>query len=90
MIFGSNLHYPMREFKPIPNSTLQEVNSMRQKYGRAQGLMRKALNLAIATNSYNKLMGICHEFILDKQESDSEMNDIEYDIMNSIITTRRG
>ncbi|CAG8813207.1 5251_t:CDS:2 [Gigaspora margarita] len=67
-------------------STLQEVNNTRQKYGRMQGLMRKALDLAIATNTYNELMGICYKFILDKQEPDAEMNDIEYDIMNPIIT----
>ncbi|CAG8811926.1 35726_t:CDS:2, partial [Gigaspora margarita] len=68
---------------------LEEVNSTRQKYGRARGLMRKALDLAIATNAYIELMGICHEFILDKQEPDAEMNNIEFDIMNSIITAQR-
>ncbi|CAG8794500.1 12702_t:CDS:2, partial [Gigaspora margarita] len=47
---------------------LQEVNSTRQKYGRGQDIMRKALDIAIATNLFDELMGICHGFILDKQE----------------------
>ncbi|CAG8853885.1 6349_t:CDS:2, partial [Gigaspora margarita] len=37
-----------------PPITLCEVNSTRQKYGRPQDLIRKALDLAIATNAYNK------------------------------------
>ncbi|CAG8786083.1 1977_t:CDS:2, partial [Racocetra fulgida] len=50
--------------KEIRNSdvytpVLQEINSTRQKYGRAHGIMRKALDLAIATSSYNELIGIC-------------------------------
>ncbi|CAG8798016.1 6694_t:CDS:1, partial [Racocetra fulgida] len=53
----------------VYSSTLQEVNSTRQKYGRAQGIMKKALDMAIATNSYDEFIGICHRFILDKQEN---------------------
>ncbi|CAG8743988.1 11539_t:CDS:2, partial [Gigaspora margarita] len=68
------------------------VNNKRQIYGRAQGIIRKALDIAIATSSYNELMGICHRFILDKQESQEESDtttdddDIEYDIKNSVIS----
>ncbi|CAG8598697.1 13300_t:CDS:2, partial [Dentiscutata heterogama] len=72
---------------------LREVNNTRQKYGRAHGIMRKALDLAISTNTYDELMGICHGFILDKQrnqESDEKMEDIENNIMNPVITMRRG
>ncbi|RIB24921.1 hypothetical protein C2G38_2167220 [Gigaspora rosea] len=68
---------------------LQEVNSTRQKYGRGQGIIRKALDIAIATNSFDELMGICHGFILDKQEiqeSTEKMDDdIECNIKNPII-----
>ncbi|CAG8760168.1 19138_t:CDS:2, partial [Dentiscutata erythropus] len=72
---------------------LREVNNTQQKYGRAHGIMRKALDLAISTNTYDELMGICHGFILDKQrnqESDEKMEDIENNIMNPVITARRG
>ncbi|CAG8490545.1 32881_t:CDS:2, partial [Gigaspora margarita] len=44
---------------------------------------------SIATNVYNELIGIYYKFILDKWESDAEMNNIEYNIMNSIITAQR-
>jgi hypothetical protein len=74
----------------VYNSTLQKINTTRQRYGRAQGLMRKALDIAIATDSYDELIGICHGFILDKQrsqESDTKMEEAEYDIKNPIIIT---
>ncbi|RIB27080.1 hypothetical protein C2G38_2260888 [Gigaspora rosea] len=58
--------------------------------------MQKALDIAIATSSYDELMGICHRFILDKQESQEESDtikdddDIEYNIKNPVISKRRG
>ncbi|CAG8829603.1 18319_t:CDS:2, partial [Gigaspora margarita] len=72
----------------VYNPILKDVNNKRQIYGRAQGIIRKALDIAIATSSYNELMGICHRFILDKQESQEDSDtttdddDIEYDIKN--------
>ncbi|PKC63911.1 hypothetical protein RhiirA1_443115 [Rhizophagus irregularis] len=49
------------------NQNLREINCTRRKYGKAHGLMRKALDAAIATNSYDEFIGICHGFISDKQ-----------------------
>ncbi|CAG8482168.1 10250_t:CDS:2, partial [Gigaspora margarita] len=77
----------------VYSPVLREVNNTRQKYGRAQGIMRKVLDIAIATNTYDELMGICHGFMLDKQktqESDEQTEDVEYNIINPIITKRRG
>ncbi|CAI2181759.1 16942_t:CDS:1, partial [Funneliformis geosporum] len=74
------------------NPTLQEINSTQQKYGRAQGITRKAIDIAIATNSYDEFIGICHGFILDKQrnqELEIEIEDVA-NIKNPIITTRKG
>ncbi|CAI2179412.1 16114_t:CDS:2, partial [Funneliformis geosporum] len=71
------------------NPTLQEINSTQQKYGRAQGITRKAIDIAIATNSYDEFIGICHGFILDKQrnqELEIEIEDVA-NIKNPIITT---
>ena len=51
------------------NQNLQGVNSTRRKYGMANSLMRKALDLAISTDSYDEFIGICHSFILDTQRS---------------------
>ncbi|CAG8568299.1 9748_t:CDS:1, partial [Racocetra fulgida] len=67
---------------------LKEVNNTRQKYGRVQGIIRKALDIAIATNSYNKWIGICHEFILDKENKglDIMTDDIECNIKNLVIS----
>jgi hypothetical protein len=62
------------------NQNLRETNCTRRKYGKAYGLMRKALDTAIATNSYDEFIGICHGFISDKQgtlESDWNMEGIE-------------
>ncbi|CAG8649995.1 11265_t:CDS:2 [Cetraspora pellucida] len=59
-------------------------------YGRAQDVMQKAIDIAIATSSYDELMGICHRFIMDKkekQESDTMMDDIEYNIRNPHLQT---
>ncbi|CAG8795785.1 35077_t:CDS:2 [Gigaspora margarita] len=56
-----------------------------QKYGRAQGIMRKALDIALTTNSYDEWMGICYGFILDKATTNN-IDDIEYDIQNPVIS----
>ncbi|CAG8794319.1 13902_t:CDS:2, partial [Racocetra fulgida] len=48
-----------------------------------QGIMRKALDMAIATSSYDELM-------LFSIESDTMMNDLEYNIKNPVISTRKG
>ena len=54
--------------------------------------MRKAIDIAIATNSYDEFIGICHGFITDKQgnlESES-MERIEFNVKNPIVTARKG
>ena len=45
---------------------LQELNNNRIKYGRAHGMMKKAINLALATNSYDELIGMCQDFLASK------------------------
>ncbi|CAG8742734.1 8390_t:CDS:2, partial [Funneliformis caledonium] len=75
------------------NQNLREINSTRRKYGKAYGLMRKAIDIAIATNSYDEFIGICHGFITDKQEnleSDLNMEGIEFNVKNPIVTARKG
>lgn len=75
------------------NQNLREINCIRRKYGKVHGLMWKALNAAIATNSYDEFIGICHGFISDKQailESGQNIEEIDFNIKNPIITTRKG
>ncbi|CAG8508064.1 6493_t:CDS:2, partial [Dentiscutata heterogama] len=97
----SDIEYPVSKFDylkqirsiEVYNPMLKDINNTRQMYGRAQGVMRKAIDIAIATSSYDELMGICYRFIMDKkekQESDTMMNDIEYDIRNPVISKQRG
>ncbi|RIB08601.1 hypothetical protein C2G38_2270667 [Gigaspora rosea] len=69
---------------------LQEINSTQQKYGRVQGIMRKVLDLAIYTNSYDELIGICQNFILDKQQIQEPQKDDELNIENPRVTARKG
>ena len=55
--------------------------------------MRKALDVALVTDSYDELIGMFHGFILDKQrnlESNTNPEDVEYNIKNPIITKRKG
>ncbi|CAG8743116.1 7626_t:CDS:2, partial [Racocetra fulgida] len=96
-----DVEYPICKFDHIKqvrktevySQTLREVNNTRQKYGRAQGIMRKVLDIAIATDSYDELMGICHGFILDKQgnqEPDTITDEIECNIKNPVVSTRKG
>jgi hypothetical protein len=52
-----------------------------------------ALDIAIATNSYDEFIGICHGFISNKQailDSRQNMEDIDFNIKNPIITARKG
>ena len=65
---------------------LQEINNNWQKYDYAHGIMQKVLDLALTTNSYDELIGICQSFILDKQQKQVAEN-VEFDIRNPIITT---
>lgn len=54
--------------------------------------MWKALDITIDTNSYDKFIGICHEFILDKQGSlNSNFNIVEneFNVKNPIITANQ-
>ena len=52
--------------------------------------MRKVLDMAISTNSYDEFIGICHGFILDKQAIQARMEEGEFNIKNPIISTRKG
>ncbi|RHZ53524.1 hypothetical protein Glove_441g115 [Diversispora epigaea] len=47
---------------------LQKLNSNRLKYGHAYGMMKKAIDLALATNSYDELISTCQDFLNSKQE----------------------
>lgn len=38
---------------------LQKINDNRQKYGRAYGLMKEVIDIAINTNLYDELIGLC-------------------------------
>ena len=77
-------------------SNLQELNNNRIKYGRAHGMMKKAIDLALATNSYEELIGICQDFLTSKKEN---LNNIATqvkevlnngNVLNPIITVRKG
>ncbi|RIA93460.1 hypothetical protein C1645_819426 [Glomus cerebriforme] len=50
------------------NNTIK-LNNNRIKYGRAHGIMKKAINLALATNSYEELIGMYQDFLARKQET---------------------
>ena len=76
---------------------LQELNNNRIKYGRAHGMMKKVINLALATNSYEELIGICQDFLSSKQEiienqnqAKEALNNKELDVANPVITARKG
>ena len=76
-------------------SSLQELNNSRIKYGRAHGMMKKAINLALATNSYEELIGMCQDFLTSKQEILSNINQEKGvlnngNVANPIITVRKG
>jgi hypothetical protein len=73
-------------------SNLQELNNNRIKYGRAHGMMKKAINLALVTDSYEELIGICQDFLASKQAIlDNQNQDKEaLDVKNLIITVRKG
>jgi hypothetical protein len=75
---------------------LQELNNNCIKYGRAHGMMKKAINLALATNSYEELIGMCQDFLTRKQETLDQnqvketLDNDELDVVNPIITVRKG
>ena len=76
---------------------LQERNNNRIKYGRAHGMMKKVINLALATNSYEELIGMCQDFLTSKQEiikdqnqAKEVLNNKELDVTNPVITVRKG
>ena len=76
---------------------LQELNNNRIKYGRAHGMMKKVINLALATNSYEELIGMCQDFLASKQEiienqnqAKEALNNKELDVANPVITVRKG
>ncbi|CAB5188920.1 unnamed protein product [Rhizophagus irregularis] len=85
-IRGSELYTPI----------LQELNNNRIKYGRAHGMLKKAINLALATNSYEELIGMCQDFLVRKQDTLNQnrvketLDNEELDVVNSIITVRKG
>ncbi|RHZ81364.1 hypothetical protein Glove_121g20 [Diversispora epigaea] len=76
---------------------LQELNNNRIKYGRAHGMMKKVIDLALATNSYEELVGMCQDFLNSKQEILTSQNLVngsisnkELEITNPVITVRKG
>ncbi|GBC09501.1 hypothetical protein RclHR1_08910005 [Rhizophagus clarus] len=76
---------------------LQELNNNRIKYGRAHGMMKKVINLALATNSYEELIGMCQDFLVSKQEilgnqnrAEEVLNNVELNVANPVITVRKG
>jgi hypothetical protein len=48
------------------------------------------LDLAITTNSYEELIGICQGFILDKQKKQELSKEDEFNIENPVVTPRKG
>ena len=48
---------------------LRDLNNNRLKYGHAHGMMKKAIDLALVTNSYEELMSMCQDFLNSKQET---------------------
>jgi len=56
--------------------------------------MKKAINLALATNSYDELIGMCQDFLASKREildnQNLALNNEGLDIANPIITVRKG
>ncbi|UZO14690.1 uncharacterized protein OCT59_006140 [Rhizophagus irregularis] len=85
-IRGSELYTPI----------LQELNNNRIKYGRVHGMLKKAINLALATNSYEELIGMCQDFLVRKQDTLDQnqvketLDNEELDVVNPIITVRKG
>ncbi|CAB4396762.1 unnamed protein product [Rhizophagus irregularis] len=85
-IRGSELYTPI----------LQELNNNRIKYGCAHDMLKKAINLALATNSYEELIGMCQDFLVRKQDTLDQnrvketLDNEELDVVNPIITVRKG
>ncbi|CAG8698860.1 10142_t:CDS:2, partial [Cetraspora pellucida] len=47
---------------------LQQINFNQMKYRQAQGIMCKMIDLVLDTNSYEEMIGICQEFMFNKQQ----------------------
>ncbi|GES77558.1 hypothetical protein GLOIN_2v1474313 [Rhizophagus clarus] len=75
---------------------LQELNNNHIKYGRAHGMMKKAIDLILSTNSYEEFIGICQDFLVSKQEIlDNIQHQVKEvlnnnDMVNLIIMVRKG
>ncbi|CAB4473010.1 hypothetical protein RhiirA1_450472 [Rhizophagus irregularis] len=75
---------------------LQELNNNHIKYGRAHGMLKKAINLALATNSYEELIDMYQDFLARKQDTLDQnrvkgtLDNEELDVVNPIITIRKG
>ncbi|RIB11965.1 hypothetical protein C2G38_2042230 [Gigaspora rosea] len=70
---------------------LRNINNTWSKYGYAYGLMKKVINIAINSNSYDELIGVCQQLLTSKQLSLNEDGQSENaPIANPIISTRRG
>ncbi|CAG8809582.1 7368_t:CDS:2, partial [Gigaspora margarita] len=71
---------------------LRQINSNHIKYGRAQGIMHKMIDLVLDTNSYEEMIRICHEFIFNKQQklNHKKQDNLDLNVQNPIITTRKG
>ncbi|RHZ72492.1 hypothetical protein Glove_242g174 [Diversispora epigaea] len=61
---------------------LQKLNNNRVKYKHAYGMMRKVIDLALATNSYEELIGMCQDFLNNKQEILASQNLVKESISN--------
>ncbi|CAG8688830.1 21981_t:CDS:2, partial [Racocetra persica] len=70
---------------------LQNINNTWSKYGYTYGLMKKVINVAINSNSYDELIELCQQFLTNKQlalNKDDQSKNIP--IANPIVSARRG
>lgn len=84
-IRGDNLYTPI----------LQEITSNRIKYGRAYGMMRKVIDIAISSNSYEELIGLFQNFLIMKQQTlnreNNDANSANYvQVRNPVASIRKG
>ncbi|CAG8527613.1 13701_t:CDS:2 [Racocetra fulgida] len=68
---------------------LQNVNNARSRYGYIYGLMKKTIDVGINTNSYDELIGMCQQFLSNKQ-SNNDDHAKEILITNPMISPRKG
>ncbi|CAG8714822.1 13320_t:CDS:1, partial [Dentiscutata heterogama] len=70
---------------------LRNINNTRSKYGYAYRLIKKIINVAINSNSYDELIGLCQQFFTNKQLALNEDDQSEnIPIANPIVSARRG